>query len=274
MNPFILKSGGVIASLDELLRALPAMDDATFSHHVRPDRNDFSRWIAIELNSPILAHEVRYCKTREELYRLLSRELAPAMAAAPGADQAPAAPPPTGASHGGQEASSPGQAPALGPEEAQALLGRVVYLEGQVDGFLKERESLRDEMGEYFRGKAEHLNALASQGAANTATLRQLEEHRAAIEARLRELADQIEALEMVVPKAVLEFFARIGEGRLCLDRNEHGKAADIYRELHGRFSALSEAEKIQLYGPLLGLYQALASPSSHTAAGPGVRPG
>ncbi len=269
MNPFILKSGGVMASLDELLRALPTMDDAAFSHHVQPDRNDFSRWIAIELNNPILAHEVRYCKSREELYRLLSRELAPAMAATPGEDHAAAALPSAEAPREEQEASSHGQTPTLGPEEAQALLRRVEYLEGQVDGFLKERESLRDEMGAYFRGKAEHLNALATQGATNTATLRQLEEHRAAIEARLRELADQIEALETVVPKALLEFFARIGEGRLCLDRNEHGKAADIYRELHERFSALSEAEKIQLYGPLLGLYQALASPSSHPATGP-----
>ena len=64
---FWLKDGKLLLSLEELLKALDRMDEATFTHHVTPQRNDFARWVADVFKDNHLAKKLRYATSLEQM---------------------------------------------------------------------------------------------------------------------------------------------------------------------------------------------------------------
>lgn len=68
---FILKSGQIIHSIQELLYYLPRMSDETFNHHVSEGRNDFSTWIRCVFGSEKLAEHIFLSSSRKELVEKL-----------------------------------------------------------------------------------------------------------------------------------------------------------------------------------------------------------
>jgi hypothetical protein len=72
---FFLPDGRGIATLQELLDALRAMDDEAFRRHVNVHKNDFSRWVEEALGLPKLAHRMAKRRKRKELIRVLEHAL-------------------------------------------------------------------------------------------------------------------------------------------------------------------------------------------------------
>ncbi|MFH1174215.1 MAG: hypothetical protein V1725_03725 [archaeon] len=64
-------NGLVFQSMKELKDALDSMPDATFFHHVTPDRNDFANWVREVFMESVFAERIRKCPTRSELKDLL-----------------------------------------------------------------------------------------------------------------------------------------------------------------------------------------------------------
>ena len=71
-HPFILCSGEIIYSLDELAEQLVSMPDAVFSHHVSKQKNDFSTWVRQVLGAPELANRMLSAKSISDLIAVLS----------------------------------------------------------------------------------------------------------------------------------------------------------------------------------------------------------
>ena len=68
---FLVQDGQKVASLQELHRALLAMDKGTFSAHVNADKNDFAQWVADVHNDAALADSLRKHGTKVSLARAL-----------------------------------------------------------------------------------------------------------------------------------------------------------------------------------------------------------
>lgn len=81
MNPvphevsFKAKDGAKIRSLPELHKAVQAMDQATFSHHVNDDRHDFAQWVADIHEDNDLAHVLNKAKTKTSVIRALGTRI-------------------------------------------------------------------------------------------------------------------------------------------------------------------------------------------------------
>ncbi|MBR9692786.1 hypothetical protein GOV07_02525 [Candidatus Woesearchaeota archaeon] len=71
LAPFILMDGTELTSLPKLCEALLNMSDATFYHHVTPERNDFSTWIRDSLGDEVLAARVMHSPSKYEMAKLL-----------------------------------------------------------------------------------------------------------------------------------------------------------------------------------------------------------
>ncbi|MBR9676834.1 ABC transporter permease [Candidatus Woesearchaeota archaeon] len=70
-NYFKLHSGITIKNLKELKHELAEMDSHTFEFYVNGSKNDFANWVAEVLQKKKLAEELRSCKTKEEMMKLL-----------------------------------------------------------------------------------------------------------------------------------------------------------------------------------------------------------
>lgn len=72
---FYLQNGRSIASLRELEVSLKNMDDATFFHHVREEKNDFSMWVKDVFKDSVLAKRIAPIKDRLEMSRLVEERI-------------------------------------------------------------------------------------------------------------------------------------------------------------------------------------------------------
>lgn|GEM_PF-5468496 len=70
-HSFILADGRELVSMQDLREALLAMGDATFHHHVTPERNDFSTWILDVFKDRDLAERVRHAPNKYVMAQLL-----------------------------------------------------------------------------------------------------------------------------------------------------------------------------------------------------------
>lgn len=70
-NPFILKNGKAIKSINELLEVLKLLDKSVFNEHVNEMRNDFSQWIQNEFRDDALAGRVKDAYSRDDLIAIL-----------------------------------------------------------------------------------------------------------------------------------------------------------------------------------------------------------
>ena len=61
---FYVSDGQVVRSLKELSDVLGAMSDETFRHHVKKNRNDFSKWVLKVLRDRKLARELSPIRNR------------------------------------------------------------------------------------------------------------------------------------------------------------------------------------------------------------------
>jgi len=72
---FHLKTGNYCKNVMELLNALKKMDDATFNHHVNPEKNDFVLWINNIFNDKALAEELESASSKEKTIEILNKVL-------------------------------------------------------------------------------------------------------------------------------------------------------------------------------------------------------
>ncbi len=70
-HSFILADGQELVTMQDLREALLSMGDATFHHHVTPERNDFSTWILDVFKDRGLAERVRHASNRYVMAQLL-----------------------------------------------------------------------------------------------------------------------------------------------------------------------------------------------------------
>jgi len=72
---FYLKNGSHCKNVLELLNALKKVDDATFNHHVTPEKNDFVLWINNIFNDKALAKELESASSKEKTIEILNKVL-------------------------------------------------------------------------------------------------------------------------------------------------------------------------------------------------------
>ncbi|MFA5987565.1 MAG: hypothetical protein WC797_02865 [Candidatus Paceibacterota bacterium] len=68
-----LKSGEVLRDIHDLCKALEAMDDATYNHHVAEDRNDFSCWVKDSLCDVQCAGDLLKAKDKKEAHESVKK---------------------------------------------------------------------------------------------------------------------------------------------------------------------------------------------------------
>lgn len=62
---FWVNNGPILKNLSELAEFLPQMDDASYSHHVNREKNDFGKWIKDIIGDQKLANELMSSKNKE-----------------------------------------------------------------------------------------------------------------------------------------------------------------------------------------------------------------
>jgi len=72
---FHLNTGNYCKNVMELLNALKKMDDASFNHHVTPEKNDFVLWINNVFNDKALAKELESASSKEKTIEILNKVL-------------------------------------------------------------------------------------------------------------------------------------------------------------------------------------------------------
>ena len=70
-NPFFLKSGKSIKTIEELIDVLRTMDSSIFNEHVSEMKNDFSQWIVHEFSDEALSDRVKDAYSKEDLIAIL-----------------------------------------------------------------------------------------------------------------------------------------------------------------------------------------------------------
>ena len=70
---FHVTNGEKIQDMNELLRALQKMDDASFTFHVNAEKNDFSTWVKDVFKQGDLAAELKKATSRTELELVLHK---------------------------------------------------------------------------------------------------------------------------------------------------------------------------------------------------------
>lgn len=74
-SEFVLSNGRTLKNLYELTNALNSIDNATFSHHVTKERNDFSNWILHVFQNEALAKKISRLKNRKVILKTINRAL-------------------------------------------------------------------------------------------------------------------------------------------------------------------------------------------------------
>ncbi|MFH0869550.1 MAG: DUF5752 family protein [archaeon] len=72
---FVLPNGKTIGSLPELAELMPAMDDAHFSAHVTPHKNDFAAWIYHSIKDEELANSIGNVKDKQQIMELIKARI-------------------------------------------------------------------------------------------------------------------------------------------------------------------------------------------------------
>ncbi|HLG24677.1 MAG TPA: DUF5752 family protein [Candidatus Nanoarchaeia archaeon] len=72
---FRLQNGRVLKNLYELINSLESMDESCFSHHVNPEKNDFSNWIRHVFKDEKLADTVIFISDREHMAKAIEKHL-------------------------------------------------------------------------------------------------------------------------------------------------------------------------------------------------------
>jgi hypothetical protein len=72
---FILKSGGVIKSLEELAMNMDTISYEDFAHHVNDVRNDFANWIRDVIKEEKLAEELAAVRDKNYYQVVLLKHL-------------------------------------------------------------------------------------------------------------------------------------------------------------------------------------------------------
>jgi hypothetical protein len=68
---FRLQNGVVLKSLHDLVDNLEVMDDATFQHHVKDQKNDFADWVVKVFMDHKLAEKIKGSKSRAEMIEMV-----------------------------------------------------------------------------------------------------------------------------------------------------------------------------------------------------------
>ena len=68
---FRLRNGMVLKNLHDLIDSLEVLDDATFMHHVNPQRNDFGEWVRGVFMDTKLANSISLARSRHEMIEVL-----------------------------------------------------------------------------------------------------------------------------------------------------------------------------------------------------------
>ena len=74
---FYINNGVVLKSLHDLIDVLEVIDEETFNHHVKNNRNDFSEWIRHIFKDNSLADKLKNTKTRMEMVEILETSAPP-----------------------------------------------------------------------------------------------------------------------------------------------------------------------------------------------------
>lgn len=74
-NEFFLQDGRQLKNLKELVTALNTMDEATFSHHVNENKNDFHNWIRDVYEDKHFARKLLMARTRQETAYQVQRRI-------------------------------------------------------------------------------------------------------------------------------------------------------------------------------------------------------
>ena len=72
---FWARNGTVIKNLPELKAAIGQMDDATFTHHVNSEKNDFSEWVKSVIKDEELAKDISKTTSKEDITQLIERRI-------------------------------------------------------------------------------------------------------------------------------------------------------------------------------------------------------
>lgn len=72
---FYTKDGRIVKNLSELNSAIKKMDDATFHHHVNPERHDFANWVYNVHKEKELADKLRKAFTKYEILKLIEARI-------------------------------------------------------------------------------------------------------------------------------------------------------------------------------------------------------
>jgi len=70
-NEFRLHGGGTLSSIYQMKKAIAAMPEAVFNHHVNQERHDFACWVKDVIGLPEVAMLMESARSREELSRML-----------------------------------------------------------------------------------------------------------------------------------------------------------------------------------------------------------
>lgn len=68
---FWVNNGPVLRDLGELARAMHEISDDQFWYHVRPEQNDFARWVEDVFGERALARKIERTKSRTGAYRVV-----------------------------------------------------------------------------------------------------------------------------------------------------------------------------------------------------------
>ena len=72
---FVLKKGGTIKSIGQLLEALKNMDDETFNFHVNNQKNDFSNWIRDVIQDADLAKSILKHNKKKDVQEIVDKRI-------------------------------------------------------------------------------------------------------------------------------------------------------------------------------------------------------
>jgi hypothetical protein len=75
-NYFVLCNGQPVRNVKELADVLDNLEEHVFNHHVRPDHNDFTAWIADIFHDAELAQKLADVKDRQHMQLVLYKHIA------------------------------------------------------------------------------------------------------------------------------------------------------------------------------------------------------
>ncbi|MFH0870380.1 MAG: hypothetical protein V1866_04980 [archaeon] len=75
-NYFVLCNGMPVKNVKELADLMDQLEDHVFNHHVRPDQNDFSKWVKEIFNDVELAEQMAGAKDKKHMQLVIYKHIA------------------------------------------------------------------------------------------------------------------------------------------------------------------------------------------------------